>query len=94
MSLLLTTPAIVYALRASQPRNFVWGAWVAVALLLIPLLTYYNTGWWQFGYRFSLDFMPIVILLIALGAGPHVSRVLRLLIVVGVVINLWGVTWF
>lgn len=94
MSLLLTTPAIVYALRASQPRNFVWGAWVAVALLLIPLLTYYNTGWWQFGYRFSLDFMPIVILLIALGAGPHVSRVLRLLIVVGIVINLWGVTWF
>lgn len=94
MSLLLTTPAIVYALRAHQPRFFVWGAWAAVGLLLVPLLTYYNTGWWQFGYRFSLDFMPVVILLIALGAGVRVSRVLRLLILFGVVMNLWGVTWF
>ena len=34
-----------------------------------PLLTYYNTGWWQFGYRFSLDFMMILLLLLAYTAG-------------------------
>lgn len=61
MSLWLTTPAIVYIFEARQRSAVVLGAWITLGLLLIPLLTYYNTGWWQFGYRFSLDFMTPVL---------------------------------
>jgi hypothetical protein len=57
MSLFLTTPALVYIFGARRRSAQVLGAWLALILLLIPLVTYYNTGWWQFGYRFSLDFM-------------------------------------
>jgi uncharacterized membrane protein len=27
------------------------------------IFTYYGMGWYQFGYRYSLDFMPLLFLL-------------------------------
>lgn len=94
MSLLLTTPALLTLARARRPAPLVWGAWLAIGLILIPLLGYYNTGWWQFGYRFSLDFMPAALVLLALAAGPRVGWPLRLLILAGVAVNAWGAWWF
>jgi hypothetical protein len=94
MSLLLTTPALIYLGRARKFTPLALGAWVAFVLLLIPLLLYYNTGWWQFGYRFSLDFMVPVMVLLAMAAGPRVSWAMRFLILAGVVVNLGGVVWW
>ncbi len=94
MSLLITTPALIYLARARQRSALAIGAWLALALLLVPLLTYYNTGWWQFGYRFSLDFMTPVLVLLALAAGARVSATMRALIVLGVLVNAWGCWWF
>ncbi len=94
MSLLLTTPALIYLLWVRKRSPLVIGAWAAVVLLVIILLLYYNTGWGQFGYRFSLDFMTPVLVLLAVSAGPRMDRSMRLLILAGVLINLWGVWWF
>lgn len=94
MSLLLTTPALIYLGRAWCREAWVIASWVAVALLLMPLLLYYNTGWWQFGYRFSLDFMPPVLMLLAVAAGKAVSVRMRFLILLGGVVNLYGVVWW
>jgi hypothetical protein len=94
MSLLLTTPALIYLGRAPQRSPLVLGAWLSIGLLLIPLLTYYNTGWWQFGYRFSLDFSTPVVLLLALNAKERLGWTMRALILLGVLINAWGVWWF
>jgi hypothetical protein len=41
-----------------------YGAAGAVALLD---LCYQNSGWVQFGYRFALDYFPLLIVLLALG---------------------------
>jgi hypothetical protein len=94
MSLLLTTPALVYLVEARQRSALALGAWVALGLLVIPLVTYYNTGWWQFGYRFSLDFMTPALVLLAMAAGTRVGWRMRTLIVVGIVVNAWGLWWF
>lgn len=94
MSLLLTTPALVYLVKARQRSPLVIGAWLAVVLLLLPLITYYNTGWWQFGYRFSLDLMTPIMVLLAVAAGTRVGWPMRVLIIVGVLVNAWGVWWF
>jgi hypothetical protein len=94
MSLLLTTPTLVYVAGASRRSPLIVGSWMSVGFLLIPLLTYYNTGWWQFGYRFSLDFMTPLLVLLAIGAGTRTSRLMRALIVLGVLVNAWGVWWF
>jgi hypothetical protein len=96
MSLLLTTPALVFLVRAiwPWPRRFIMaGAWAALGCTAAVLLSYYNTGATQFGYRFSLDFMTEVIVLLAC-ALIRISRVMQVLIVAGIAINAYGVGWF
>lgn len=94
MSLLLTMPALLYLVRLRRSDLLVRSAALSLALLLIPLVTYYNTGWRQFGYRFSLDFMLPLLLLLAAAAGSRVSWPLRGLIVLGILVNAWGVAWW
>jgi hypothetical protein len=94
MSLFLTTPALIYLARARHRSWLVVGGWVAFGLLLIPLLLYYNTGWWQFGYRFSLDFMTPVMVLLALAAQTRITWSMRTLILAGILVNLYGVLWW
>lgn len=94
MSIFLTTPALFYLVRVRRRDLLVRGCWLAVGLLLIPILLYYNTGWRQFGYRFSLDFMVPLVILLAVAAGRRVSWPMRGLILLGVLINAWGVVWW
>ncbi len=94
LSLLLTTPAIIYIAAARKRSPLTLGAWTALGLLLLPLLLYYNTGWWQFGYRFSLDFMIPVMVLLATAMRSPLSWLARGLILAGVAINLYGVLWW
>ncbi len=94
MSLFLTTPALLYVFRARPRRWLAAGAWLSCALLLVPLLTYYNTGSWQFGYRFSLDFSVPALVLLALGSGRRVGWPERGLILASIAINAIGVAWW
>ena len=59
-------------------------------------LAHFSQGWVQWGYRFSLDFIPFLLPLVALGAARSDGR-LRLtavvLLVAGAAVNFWGVTW-
>ncbi len=93
MSLLLTSPALVYLSKARLNSLMASGAWLATALLLTPLLMYYNTGRDQFGYRFSMDFIVPMLLLLAIGQKQEISKNLRMLIIVSIGINAWGVLW-
>jgi hypothetical protein len=94
MSVFFTTPALLYAFRARVDARLHRWLWAAVALLLVPLLSYYNTGWYQFGYRFAMDVLPVVFVLVALGLRDRVTRGTKFLIVLGVVVNFWGMAWF
>lgn len=94
MSLLLTTPAFFLLGRAISRSTLSMGAWVTTGFILVPLLSYYNTGWAQFGYRFSLDFMVPLMILLGIAADDRIDRVFRVLLIIGVLVNLWGVAWF
>jgi hypothetical protein len=94
MSLLLTTPALLCLLQIRKREPFVIGAGLAVSFMLVLLLTYYNTGWIQFGNRFTLDFMVPLTVLLAVAAEETRQWQLRGLIVLSVLVNLWGVRWF
>jgi hypothetical protein len=56
-------------------------------------LAYQNSGWVQFGYRFSLDYMVLLVVLLAIGGRPFGS-IHQALIVVGIVVNLFGAITF
>jgi hypothetical protein len=101
MSLLLTSPALLFALpalRAYGASRAVTGAAIAILLIALVNLMHFSQGWVQFGYRFSNDFIPWALLLVALGIQRVADRVwgpalLAALVGVSILTNAWGVAW-
>jgi hypothetical protein len=54
----------------------------------LPSLLYQNSGYIQFGYRFSLDYMIFFVMLLAVRHRP-LSRLFKSLVVVAFLINLF-----
>lgn len=98
MSLFLTSPAWLLAfpaLRWYGRNRVVTGAAAAVVVIAVADLMHFSQGWVQFGYRFSNDFAPFALLLVALAlesAGRY-RRIGYGLIVASIVVNAWGVAW-
>jgi hypothetical protein len=70
LALWFTTPLYLWLLRPKK-TGFLHGALLASAVLpLVQNLLYQNSGWQQFGYRFSNDYAPLLFLLLAVGARP------------------------
>jgi hypothetical protein len=85
LALWFTTPIYLWLLH---PRRVGWvyGAVLTAALLPMAMdLLYQNTGWLQFGYRFSNDYAILLFILLAMGG--------RRLGVLFWVAALWGVAW-
>lgn len=95
MSVLLTSPGLLFALRADwrQPRAW-WLAGATVAVL-VPTLLYYGGGWLQYGYRYFLDSVPFVMALCGLAAAYRggIGTGWKILIAVGIVVMAFGVYW-
>jgi hypothetical protein len=93
MSLLLTTPAYLYLLWPRVKSSLHTALWCVVAPIALLGLLYQNDGWVQFGYRFSNDFSFALIMLLAIGGRP-LTRTWKVLIVVGIAVNLFGALTF
>lgn len=95
LSVLITSPGLLFASRADwrDPRS--WWLLGAAVLVLIPSLLYYGGGWLQYGYRYFLDSVPFVLALCALAAVKRGSIGLRwkVLIAFGTVVMFIGVRW-
>jgi hypothetical protein len=69
------------------------GLWLSILFVQIPSLLYFNTGSYQFGYRFALDWLPLGVLLVAVGTDGRLRWWGRGLIVASILLHLWGVLW-
>lgn len=65
MSLLVTTPPLALLAAAHRWHRGLLPIALPAALLAVPGLLYMNTGWVQFGHRFSLDWLPLGFVLLA-----------------------------
>jgi len=67
LALWVTSPFYLWLLwpRRSAPPHL--ALWVTVAAVAVPTLLYQNTGWVQFGYRFSNDYAVFLFALLACG---------------------------
>ena len=93
MSLFVTTPAwALLFFPKEKPRLWV-PLWLTAAAVAIPGFFYQNTGYYQFGYRFSLDYTPYLILLLAIG-GRALDGLFWGLALAGVAVNAWGAAVF
>jgi hypothetical protein len=97
MSVVLTSPAfllIAAAFRRYGRSRLATGAFLAVFVIAIVNLMHFSQGWVQFGYRFSLDFLPWALVLVAIGLDRLRSAaavVGGILVATSVAVNLWGV---
>jgi len=88
-----TMPALLFMLLAFRRRRQFWLATALFAACVVPIiwvLMYFNTGWYQFGYRFVLDFLPFLFLLALLGMSSTPTWREKVLITLCVLINVWG----
>ena len=104
LSLFATTPVLFYLL---WPRKQAVGEvsqakyhlslhtiiWITVACMAAPGMLYQNTGWLQFGYRFAMDYMPLLIMLLAIDSR-RMSKLFYALVLVSFAVNLFGAITF
>lgn len=93
MSLFVTTPLFFYLLWPREKPRLHRALWLTCAIVAVPGFFYQNSGWYQFGFRFSLDYTPYLIVLLALG-GRSFTRVFWLAALAGVAVNAWGAAVF
>ncbi len=63
MSIFATSPYLL-ALFFSRFREKVsWFILLTCCIIAAPIFLYYGIGYWQFGYRYALDFFPFLFLL-------------------------------
>ncbi len=88
-----TTPAFIFALRSKIRNAVTWSAWAAVFAIAFVIFTNAASGW-GFGYRYAVDFYPFLFVLVVRGMGVNLRWYHKLLIVLGIVVNLWGTVAF
>jgi len=66
MSIFLTSPYLLTIFLLKNGGKISKMLWITVFLIAFPILMYYGIGWYQFGYRYALDFMPFLFLLFML----------------------------
>jgi hypothetical protein len=93
LALWVTTPVFLLLLWPHTKNPLHRTLWITVAAVALPSLLYQNSGWVQFGYRFSLDYTVFLVLLLAIGGRP-LGRGARALIAIGIAINLIGAVTF
>jgi hypothetical protein len=93
LALWWTTPIYLWLIRPKK-IDFLWGAAALAALgPLVLNLLYQNSGWFQFGYRFSNDYAIFLFLLLAISA-QRFSRAFWVAAVWAILWNTFGAASF
>ena len=95
MSVLITSPGLLFAVRADWRRSTTWWLAAAAGAVLVPTLLYYGGGWLQYGYRYFLDSVPFVLALCGLAAAYRrgIGTGWKALIAIGIAVMGIGVYW-
>ena len=89
VSLTLTAPFLFWAVSARRP--LVVATWLSVGLVMLPDLTHGSWGFSQFGYRFILDAVPLLLLLLGWGYRERASWTLVAAVAFSVAVHAWGI---
>lgn len=89
LSIFITSPLFLYLLFVNVKKPFVLSALITVGVMIIPMLTYYAYGAWQYGYRHAADFYPFLfIILISIFQETLPTRA-KILICFGILFNFY-----
>lgn len=88
-SLLSASPFLVASVKAAWPKILKISAWLTIVLILFGQLFYHNNGFHQINaMRFTLDFLPLAIVLTALGARYMPGWLFKGMVAYSIILNL------
>lgn len=64
LAIFLTFPL---AKKGNRLNPYIVSLWITAISVMLPNIGYYNTGWMQFGYRYSLDITVVFLILSIFG---------------------------
>jgi hypothetical protein len=92
LSIVLTMPILLWVFEARGPLAL---ATLGTAILvMLPDLAHGNPGFAQFGYRFILDALPLLWMLLAIGFRNGISRSATVALLLGIPINMFFGAWY
>jgi len=84
LSIFISTPALLFIFFAPWREKLAQACLLGAVCVAIPSLLYYTTGYMQFGYRFILDYIPFLMVLVALGMRGRLTKPSLILILVSI----------
>ncbi|MEB3221166.1 MAG: hypothetical protein VKS61_03715 [Candidatus Sericytochromatia bacterium] len=93
-SIFISTPALAFFLFANWRERINWLALGAIVPILAFYVVYYWSGYSQFGCRYSLDFLPFAMLLVASAFRDRWYNALSTVVTLGAVVQVWGLFWW
>jgi hypothetical protein len=93
LALWITSPNLYPAIWPKKVDMTMVALYVSTALVALIDLCYQNSGWVQFGYRFSLDYMPALVMLVAM-SRRKLGVFFIVLLAIAIAINTFGAITF
>lgn len=93
MSIVLTSPLFFYLLKADFRKKLIKWSLLTAFFIFIPISFHYMQGWVQFGYRYLIDFLPFLMIILASGLPKKINPWLLFLLIFSILSNYFGVYW-
>jgi hypothetical protein len=92
-SIFLSCPFLIYLFRrGAHDAGLKTLAWIAVTILTFLLWLHGNTGGWQISYRYAVELLPWMFLIMLENSPKNVSRIEMALLIASMAINAYS-TW-
>lgn len=91
MGILFTSPLLFLAFKPPFKKSLEKASILGIVPASLLIFTHYAQGWVQFGYRFILDFLVYLMIILALKFKP--TKINIAFLVFSIVVNFWGVKW-
>lgn len=94
LAIWITTPAFVYALWNPIKDRLAIIGWVCTLGVALAIFSHGGTGFTQFGYRYAVDFYPMLFYFVVIGVTKkNLTWHHWLLLSLSILVNTWGVLW-
>lgn len=88
MGILFTSPLLLLSLIPKFESDLIKNLFFGAISVMSIVFLHYAQGWIQFGYRFLLDFLPFLILI--LPARLKLDKLTIFLVIYSIAVNFWG----
>ncbi len=91
LALWFVTPALLLIPVANFKNKLVICSMITVIVMSLPGLMHGSNGFTQFGFRFALDFLPFLLIIVGDAINKKTFGWAKFLISLSILVNLWGV---